>query len=386
MIERTEVSRRNFTKYGLKTLGLSTIGVLSLGTSACWDEKNMINGHNLMFGVGFESLENYLAFADLDAKLSAVRASGVSISVGRADWNAFAWPGHEENWAPLVSKDPKNIDPVQTAITALARPAESEIHQASTERELTLVVDAFTPRIVAENPSEVGFFADGTPSEHFTSAYGLLQGESGKALVSYCEAVAKRYQPDCLAITELIGEAFFSEIDEEIFTSMSGLSAFPRRAGKIITDDPNVLKWQSEVIAQVVANCAEAAQVPIEVDVRVNWDQPGQDRLDSGHSYALLLKNNHRLMLWAYAQTAGKSPSLIEKLELNLASRFSRAELEQISISLGLWGQSQGTIQPRDLIENIRYSLANNQINRILITPISLMNEDHWGELNSLFN
>ena len=84
------------------------------------------------------------------------------------------------------------------------------------------------------------------------------------------------------------------------------------------------------------------------MDARVQWDDLGQDRPDSGHLYDELLATGAHLTLWAYTGLREADPALTADLAGALERRFSPQQRARIAISVGLWGPGRTrSRQPR---------------------------------------
>ena len=104
---------------------------------------------------GFEDLVEARDGASEAQRLDAVGSNAVSISVGRPEWTAFALDDHPQSISDAASA---RGDLVQPALDALAD-----------GREVTLVVDAFAPSTLAQQPALAGEHADGSRSSSIDS-------------------------------------------------------------------------------------------------------------------------------------------------------------------------------------------------------------------------
>ncbi|MDN6138122.1 MAG: hypothetical protein L0L74_09405 [Corynebacterium casei] len=189
-------------------------------------------------------------------------------------------------------------------------------------------------------PSDIaGQSADGRSSDSFPSATALHYGDVGEQIVELCRAASERYSPDRIALTELMGDAFFSDVDEELFSDMTGEDGFPRTDDDDIdTSDETVQQWQSDIVTDLISRCRSAANTEVEMDARVNWAEPGADRADSGHRYDDLLDAADHVTLWAYTGLQEDSkPKDTAKLVDALRKRYSFKELDKFTVSVGLW-------------------------------------------------
>ncbi|UQN15750.1 hypothetical protein [Gulosibacter sp. ACHW.36C] len=336
-------------------------------------------GTGLTIGVGLDTVTDpafdWDGFANL---LERAGATGVALLVGRPELLGFPWNDHEERWAPRVTGE---VDPIARALAVLAA--------SEADPEITLVIDVTAPRHLQHHPADAGVFADGVVSEQFPSIASLARGQVGADLVALCREVSDRYQPARITLTSLILEATFGESDRELFADMTGLRDFPRdEAGHADELDPVVVAWRTRLLTELVAQ-SSSVTLPgtlIDVEMRVNWDEPGADRADSGHAYAAVLGTGNAITLWDSFGLNDEPPTYSAQLADGLAARFGVGERERVTISIGLWGrlgESDGaTISPFDL----RIAVENTwgMVGHVEVTPASLLEADHWRVLAEL--
>lgn len=322
----------------------------------------------LAIGIGIESLQDpSVDWSAVSALFDDAHVGGFSLAVGRPEWTAFPWDDRPTAWAAKVTADD---DRVETALSALA---------GDPQRRVTLTVDVLAPERIADDPHLAGVFADGDASSSFPSATALRDGPVGTEIIELCTEIAQRYQPDRIALTELIGDAFFSPADEALFAQMTGAEGFPRRQGRVDIEDAQVTAWLSTIITDLILHCAEAVApfgVGIEMDARVQWDDLGQDRPDSGHLYDELLATGAHLTLWAYTGLREADPALTADLAGALERRFSPQQRARIAISVGLWGPGQDPVTAASLETAV--DGAARGVASVLVTPLSLLGKDHW--------
>lgn len=337
---------------------------------------------NLAVGIGMESLDS-TDFKAVRKNFDSAGVSEFSLAVGRGEWVAFPWEDHSDVWSGLAeTADDEGKDPVAEALTALTDDTDG------TERKFTLTIDVLSPRAIEDDSDNAGQFADGRSSDGFPSATALHDGDVGEQIVELCRAASERYSPDRIALTELMGDAFFSEVDEELFSDMTGEDGFPRTDdGDIDTSDETVQQWQSEIVTGLISRCRSAANTEVEIDARVNWGEPGADRADSGHRYDDLLDAADHVTLWAYTGLQEDSkPKDTAKLVDALRKRYSFKELDKFNVSVGLWSSSNdeesAVYSPSDTAKAAK--AARRGPSSVLITPLSMMTQEHWEELESI--
>ena len=282
----------------------------------------------LTVGIGYESVSSdEVDWPGIRERLDRAGVDAVNVSVGRADFIGFPAEGEQEYWASGVEQGQDRVEEILDTL------------QEGSDRRVGLTVDVLAPRIVEQDDDYKAVFADGKPAEDFPSAVALHRGEVGDRVVEMCGATATRYSPDYIVLTELIGEAFFSEADEQLYRDMTGEDGFPRDAeGNIHIADNTLNDWQSDIIVGVIERCRDAAGVQVEMDARVNFDEPGSNRFESGHRYEDILATGSDLSLWAYTALVDESPDAISDVATGLTERFSPEELDRITIAVGLWG------------------------------------------------
>lgn len=287
----------------------------------------------------------------------------VNISVGRPDFIAFPSSNNEEWWGAGVRPGEDRVEDIIQRLSG------------NSDREVGLTIDVLAPRLVAQNSDYQGKFTNGQAAEDFPSAVALHEGVIGERITSLCAEASKRYAPDYIALTELIGDSFFNDADEDLFRTMTGESGFPRDdEGNIKVADDTLNDWQSRIITDVITRCHDASGVPIEMDARVDFEHPGANRFDSGHRYEDILATGSRLSLWAYAALEGEPPEAIGELIDGLRQRFNDEELARFTVSVGLWGDASP--------EEVQKSLSQGAGMNMSVTPLSMMTDRHWEALN----
>ncbi|MET4540287.1 hypothetical protein ABIE37_002068 [Arthrobacter bambusae] len=327
-----------------------------------------------MVNLGFEDVVNsepgYLG--KLSERLDSVSATAVSISVGRTDWTAFPWPDQPGAESSEVSRSGRDF--VAEAITAL------ETADDGSKRDVILTIDVLLDRALKEDPALAGRNVDGAASDAFASVWSLRHGAAGTRLASLAAAVAKKYKPSAVNLTELMFDDFtFGGNDLKDFKVTTGSTDWPRNGdGTIDTSDPRIHTWRSEAMADIVRKVSAAVEpygVNLDMDVRSPRDSPSGDRADSGHDYDLLLKQVDRLHVWEYVGlNSERSPKTRE-----LAESINRRAGSRLSLSVGLWS-NEGRISPGEFGTALREAALGGATS-VSVTPASLMEAQHWEEL-----
>lgn len=354
-------------------VGSVLLGVALTGVAACAEEPEH-RPTDRMVNLGFEDVinEDPSHLVDLAERLEAVDATAVSISVGRTDWTAFPWSGQTDAISYEVSRTGRDF--VGEAISALAKNGK--------ERDVILTIDVLLGRALSEDPSLAGRNIAGEPSKAFASVSSLRHGKAGARLASLAAAVAKKYRPTAVNLTELMFDDFtFGSEDFDDFKATTGEDDWPRnREGGIDQSDARISTWRSEAMADIVRRVGAAVDpygVRLEMDVRSPRDSPSADRADSGHDYDLLLKQLDRLHVWEYVGiNAERSPQTKD-----LAKALTRRAGSRMSLSVGLWSDD-GTISP-ERFETALREAARGGATSVSVTPASLMTAGHWEVLRN---
>ncbi len=333
----------------------------------------------LTIGVGFEDVTAGSArLAKIGRELDRVGARGVTIAVGRPDWTAFPWAAHPDAQASSAT-----TDLVRAAIDALGA-----------DREVTLVIDVLAPRLLEEHPSEAAVDADGSRSDLFAGAAGYVTADIGDRIVELCGAVAERYRPDRVGLTELFLEDTFSDLDRALYEEVTGEDDWPRtRSGGIDTEHASIADFRSQVVADFVGRCDAAAAehgVGVDMDVRAPWADPTAGRRESGHDYPQLLAEVDRLTVWNYFTLSDRPPSVSRDLTGGMREQLGD-DIGRVTMSVGLWSGGaenqteahDSTVSPADMAEGVRASLTNG-VTAVSVTPASRMTPEHWDPLARL--
>lgn len=323
---------------------------------------------------GFESVVagsgSSVEWDEIVSLLDAAGATGVSLAVGRPDWVAFPWAEHPKSVSTQVQRD--DADHIRTALEELPD-----------RLDVTLTIDAFAPRMLAEYPELAGADADGEASESFAAVSALDGGRVGDRIVDLASHLAQEYQPERIALTELMfDDATFSEEDLAHFRRHTGESDWPRLdSGDIDTDADIIAQWRSESLTRLLERVADAVHehgVAVDMDVRAPQDDPDSDRRLSGHNYEMLLDAADRLVVWNYPGLSSNDGSVAHSGEV---SRILNEKYpERIVISTGLWADGDSTLSPKELAEVLRV-VEDAGATAVSVTPASMLSDRHWDAL-----
>jgi hypothetical protein len=303
-------------------------------------------------------------------RLDEVRATAVSLGVGRVDWAAFPWTRYPEASASAVRDTGR--DYVAEALAALRRgPGD--------RRTVTLTIDALVPRLISATPLLAGTDATGERSELFASVSALDGGEVGRRIVAMTRDICARYRPDRVALTELLFDHHtFGPEDLESYRRVARRRDWPRTAdGTIDTADPSIGRWRSRAIASLLARVSTVAAgygVSVDMDVRAPWHDPDGDRALSGHDYEILLDSCDRLTVWNYVGLSSRGPDFGAEIARSLDRRFPG----RYAMSTGLWGPGGDTVTAEDLARSLA-AVQEAGAAAVSVTPASLMTPGHWS-------
>ncbi|ACQ78604.1 conserved hypothetical protein [Beutenbergia cavernae DSM 12333] len=319
------------------------------------------------------------------ARLDEVDATTVHLNAGRIEFTAFDWPAY-----PQYAAEP-GTDHLAVAARALHE------SQDGVARQINLIIDAYTPELIKEDPSLAGIDANGVRSTHVASATQLMRGEVGERIADYAAALGERYDPNAIELTELNLDRFtFGEEDFDLFREMTQEADWPRNEdGTIDTGSPLIGTWRSDVVAGLLSRVRAALdevregrgeQIELSADVRVDWTDPAAGRPDSGHDYSTLLEVADRLVVWVYIGPVQRSPDDVESLTAALAE--AGYDMSRLTMSVGLWkgrADDPTSIEPGELAGAVRRA-ATNGITSVNVTPYSMMSAEHWAALAAVWN
>src|SRR5690606_17145851 len=219
-------------------------------------------------------------------------------------------------------------------------------------RDVGLIVDAYVPRWLEQDPSLAGRSPDGQPAEYQASASALAKGPVGDRLVDYVVELRRRYEPAQISVTELFLDRYtFGDDDLALYREMTGAQDWPRdESGGVEEDAPALGSWRSDVLAGLLTRMrtgldevqrGDTARVALSMEVRVDWDDLARGVPSSGHDYEVLLTAVDRLTVWAYFQPSGRDVSSVEALTAALAG--AGFDMSRITVSVGLWAGSSAS-------------------------------------------
>lgn len=333
-----------------------------------------------MVNLGFEdvAVEDPAHLKQLGERLDEVQATAVSIAVGRTDWTAFPWEAHPESASDAVKRTGRDF--VAESIAALQQPGTLQQSGTGLKRDVILTIDVLLDKAVTADPSLAGRNPAGKASGSFASLSSLRTGAAGARLAEFAAAVAKRYRPTAVNLTELMFDEYtFGPDDLQDFTSAMHRSDWPRRAdGTIDTAAPDVTTWRTHAMADIVRKVRSAVEpfgVDLDMDVRAPSVSAAADRADSGQDYGLLLEELDRIHVWEYVglnnERSPRTEELVKALRQRAGTRYS--------LSIGLWSPD-GTISPDELERTLRLA-ADGGAASVSVTPASLMGDGHWDAL-----
>lgn len=325
-------------------------------------------------------------WAGVDARLDQVGASTVDLNAGRTEFTAFDWPEHPELAADA------GTDHLAVAARALHTTGTGDT------RRVNLIVDAYVPEWIKAQPELAGVDAKGRRSEYTASASQLLRGAVGQRLEDYVRALAERYDPHRIELTELFLDTYtYGDDDRALYEQMTGATDWPRTTdGAIDTDAAAIGRWRSTVLAQLMqrlrstvdeVRAGEGRDIGLVLDVRVDWSDPAAGRPLSGHDYRILLPTGVDLQLWVYPGRADRDPTEVGELVGALAD--DGYDLSRFIVSVGLWSgpsgaEPPGRLTPAELALAVR-GAETHGVTAVNVTPYSLMTDAHWTALASVW-
>ncbi len=316
----------------------------------------------------------------VDRRLDEAGATGVEINAGRVEFTGFDWDAY-----PDAAAEP-GTDHIARAISALEQTADGS------PRTIGLIVDAFVPNFIAEDPSRAGLAADGRRGEANPSATQLARGEVGDRLVAYVAALGERYAPTQIAVTEVFLDTFsFGADDLALFQEMTGETDWPRTPTGEPDEQSEVIgRWRTEVVQGLLERMrtaldevrgGEGAEIDLALEVRIDWADPARGQLSAGQGYATLLTAADRLVLWAYIYP-GHTPAEIEQVTSALAD--AGYDMSRFTISVGLWAPGNPDppgVLPAATMGEAVVEAETNGVTDVNVTPYTLLTDPYWAEL-----
>ena len=324
-------------------------------------------------------------WAALDAHLDEIGATGVDLNAGRVEFTAFDWPAY-----PDAAAEP-GADHIARAARALRLTGDGR------QREIGLIVDAYVPEWIVQDPSIAGRSADGTPATYTASAAQLARGPVGDRLVEYVAALGERYEPSQIAITELFLDInSFGDDDLALFREMTGATDWPRTADGLPDDyADSVAAWRADVLAGLLARMRSAldavddgrgAGIALAVDARVDFDYPAKGSPVSGQLYDVLLRSADRIVLWAYL-FGQRPPTDISGVTAGLEE--AGYDMSRFTVSVGMWAPfsvDPPGVLSADLLTQAVEEAATNGVTHVNVTPASLLTDEDWAALAAVWN
>lgn len=321
-------------------------------------------------------------WAALAERFDEVGANGVDLSAGRVEFTPFDWEAH-----PEAAAEP-GTDHLARAAQALGTASDG------TRRQVSLIVDAYVPRWIAQDPSLAGVAADGTRASDGVSATQLATGPVGDRIVEYVAAVGERYLPNRIALTEVFLDVFsYGDDDLALFRRMTGEADWPRTASGVPDEASDlVAAWRSDVIVGLLTRVRAAlddvrgglgAQIELAMDVRLSWEDPARGVVASGQDYAALLTVADRLVVWAYVGT-DHAPQDVEAATAALAA--AGYDMARFTMSVGLWASVDPAVAiPAATMAPTVVAAATHGVTDVNVTPVSLMTDEYWSALRDVW-
>lgn len=322
---------------------------------------------------GFETVtDDDLDLVAVDAELTAMGVDTIAVSAGRADWAAFAWPGHEDRQAPAVASAAQNGNaPFDRMVDALGE-----------DRNVVAVVDVFVGRYLAENPDAAARDADGNASDFQVSLTELTEGGHGDALLGMVEELAGRPEVDAVTLTELqYDDHGLGEDDLASFHADTGQDDWPRDAdGDVDWHHPQVAAWRSQRITDFIAEARDVAhEEGAELLIDVRAPREGGTAV-FGQDYALLNEAADGLIVWYYPGlrdddgTAWSMARTVAHL-----SEEEGIDEDRVVLSVGLWAGRDAL--PADRMAKALDEAQAAGFGHLWVTPYSLVTESHHAVL-----
>lgn len=308
----------------------------------------------------------------LERRMQDAGVNMVGLSAGRLDWTGFRWNGREERWSAGVRERGRDL-------------LADATRRFGVWAHVSAIVDVFAPRYLQAQPAQRALNAAGRPIPYQAGTHALVNGPFGDELIAMIDYIARHYEVDSITLTELFYyQEGYGADDLALYREYSGRRDWPRTPrGSINIDHPTIGAWRSAMIARFVERAARVAHThgkQLFVDVRIDREAPQNEGRRSGHDYALLLQYADRLVLWNYFGLNGTAPEYTR----DIARYVQRYGANRIIISYGLWADRGAVVSAADLQRAMNAGQEGN-LPHAWITPIRLMNDDHWRAITSVW-
>ncbi|MGX1591301.1 hypothetical protein ACWICO_09275 [Glutamicibacter sp. NPDC055491] len=329
--------------------------------------------------VGFEDItaEDPDRIPEIARRLNSVRATGVSLSIGRLDWVAFPWPAQRDVESSEVTQTGR--DYVAEAISAF------RCDEQGRPRTIYLNIDTLLGRELERRPSLAGINSEGHPSKNWASISAWKEDGLDTRLVELVSEAVRRYAPDGINVTELMFPSYtFGEDDLENFAKFSERPDWPRSAdGTIDSTSEQIYLWRSNAVTSImkkVAGSLDETGPVLTMDVRSPANGDPRGRPDSGQDYGQLLNVVDRLNIWNFRGIASSNRVSTDEL----VQRYMKQEPEKYSLEIGLWegaGSMDSSSVSKELLNAEDHSLLH-----VSVTPTSLMDDSIWSALEGAWS
>lgn len=328
--------------------------------------------------VSFDPPRLILEAADFALQVERACSAGVNtvgLSAGRLDWNYFRWPGHEEYRSNALTGNARDL---------LAE-AAAAFDSCAGIGHISAIIDVFAPRWLQLHPEAAAYSAGGERIDYQVSTVQLAEGAFGKELLQMIDFIARSYPVQSISLTELFYyEEGYGPDDLASYRKFSGQADWPRLpSGRIDIDAPSVGTWRSVLISGFVAQAAAVVHAygkELLVDVRVPWGDLQDRGRKQGQDYRLLLDHADRLVLWVYLGLTDRPASYIR----DIAQAYRNYGSDRIILSFGLWGRDSTVLSAAELEASLQQA-QRSPLASTWITPASLLDDQHWGVLEHVW-
>jgi cellulose synthase/poly-beta-1,6-N-acetylglucosamine synthase-like glycosyltransferase len=331
-------------------------------------------GGKLTVAIHFSDWTNWReAYQSLLLQPEASHVDAVAISAGRPDWTFYRWRQRQEWWSPeqLAS----DADMLEETVAALANRGYRTI----------AILDVLAPRYLEQHPQFAAQDMHGKSSGEVVCSTWLAEGEYGGLLEQALAELAASSKADGIGITELFYDHYcYDERCRASFARATGRVGWPRLAnGHIDHRHPDVARWRSVQVAQVVKRLADIAHAhgkKMMVDVRVSRDALERNSRENGQDYDLLLPLVDQLVVWDYFAIDQLPPEETD----NVAEYMSHyLGSERYWHSIGLWNGKGGSIDADQMYRAVRAARLGGARN-IWLTPGKQLTRQHWQAIEKL--
>ena len=259
--------------------------------------------------------------------------NAADLAVGRPEWSLVPSDG-ERTW-----KSSNSSNSIADAI--------AEVRVGGAEL-VYLTIDCVMGNFLVDHPEWRSVSRGGVVSNDLPSAAAWVNELPGQIMEDYIRDTANTFrgQIDGIVLANLHwNEGSFSEADLELYKAMTGNADWTRRDDGTPHLGVPEKEWLGSIMQSNVSRWqAAAGDMPLVVDVRVDWENPTVGNLSSGQDYAKLVDvADGGLSLLSYFKN--EEPEQVGTLR----GAIDTWKSGPVRISLSLFGRDETPVTPGSL-------------------------------------